>query len=493
MTWLDSTIAYFSPAAGLRRTRARLATQALLAYEGATAGRRAGNWIATGSSANAEIGSALASLRARSRDLVRNNPYAARAIDELVGQTIGTGIQAQAKTSSEGENKAIDSAWSEWIDECDADGQLDFYGLQDLVTRIVLESGECLVRFRPRFTEDGFRVPLQIQVIEPDLLDHSRTEKTDTGYIIQGVEFDLVGRRTAYWIFPEHPGEAVTITRSPNSASRRIPASQFVHVYRKRRAGQVRGVPLLAPVILALRDLDEYQDAERVRKKIEACLALFVSPPDGQDANPLGQTSTDETGARINEFRPGMIIYGRPGEKAEFFAPSGSGGHVEFVRQNERTIAAGIGLTYEQLTGDLSNVNYSSYRAGLLSFRKLVEAFQWLCLKPTFLQPIRRQFIDSAFTAGQIPNPFSYQTQWTPPAFGSVDPEKDSRAAQIDLQLGRATWPQVISEMGYDPREQIDEIEMWKSRLADAGVTFNSKGASDAGQSTPDRQNPQAA
>lgn len=475
MNWIDSAISFLAPETGLRRVRARLATQALLGYEGATVGRRTAGWVTSGTSANAEVGPALVNLRARSRDLVRNNPYAARAIDELAGQTIGAGIQAQAKTLSDAENKRIDRTWQAWIEECDADGQLDFYGIQDLVTRTVLESGECLIRFRERFVSDGFRVPMQIQVVEPDFLDHSKTERTPGGYIIQGVEFDLVGRRVAYWLFDQHPGDVISTSRSGNHASRRQPADAIVHVYKKRRGHQVRGVPLLAPVMLALRDIDEYQDAERVRKKIEACLSLFVTPPEGQSGNPFGATETDEEGKRIEEFRPGMVVYGRPGEKAEFFAPTGAGGYGEYVKQNERTIATGIGLTYEQLTGDLSNVNYSSYRAGLLSFRNGVESFRWLCLTPMFLRPIRRRFIDAAFAAGEIEDT-SYPTEWTPPAFGSVDPLKDAKAVELDLSTGRMTWPQAVKEYGFDPETQIAEIKKWKDRLAEAGISFSQKG-----------------
>ncbi len=491
MNLLDKAISWVSPETGLRRTRARIATQAMLAYEGATVGRRTDGWAATSTSANAEIGPSLAKLRDRSRQLVRDNPYAARTMDELVSQTIGTGIQAQAKTESDPENKIIDGVWSQWMDECDADGQLDFCGIQDLVTRMMLESGETLIRFRPRFVADGFRVPLQIQVIEPDLLDLGKTAKVAGGYIIQGVEFDLVGRRVAYWLFPEHPGDSISTTQFSNAASKRIPADQILHIYRKRRGNQTRGVPLLAPVMLALRDLDEYQDAERVRKKIEACLSLFVSPPEGQENSTFGATSTEEgTGKRIEEFRPGMIMYGRNGEKAEFFAPTGAGGYGEFVRQNERMIATGVGLTYAKLTGDLSDVNYSSYKAGDLSFQRLVECLRWLTLIPMFLRPVRERFIEMAYAAGQIPNAESYKTEWTPPAFGSVDPLKDAEAAEVDLRIGRRTWPQAVAEQGYDPQEQINEIEKWKPELEKAGVDFSGKAGANAQSQRATNPNP---
>lgn len=449
----------------------------LLSYEGANIGRRTSGWTTSGTAANAEIGPSIAKLRDRSRDLVRNTPYGERGISELVTQTIGTGITAQARGAEEPINRVIDEIWAKWNDECDADGQLDFNGIQELVTRSVLESGECLIRYRPRLSDDGLSIPLQLQVIEPDLLDHSKTEVLKnvqyTTYVIQGVEHDLIGRRLAYWMFPQHPGDVLQWP-SRSLSSERIPAREIVHVYRKKRPGQVRGVPVLAPVIMAMRDLDEYQDALRVRAKIEACLAAFVTAPGGEDVPTIGTTTTDDSGKRIEEFRPGMIMYGKPGEDVKFFAPTGVGGYAEYVRQNERSIATGMGLTYEQLTGDLSNVNYSSYRAGLLSFRTGIQSFRWLCLIPGFLQPIRRRFIDNAFAAGKIPDVI-YQTEWTPPSFGSIDPLKDAEAADMDLRTGRATWPQAVAEQGFDPRKQIAEIKRWKSELEAAGLTFNSK------------------
>jgi lambda family phage portal protein len=310
-----------------------------------------------------------------------------------------------------------------------------------------------------------------LQVLEPEFLDLGKTGTLDTGYIISGVEFDFVGRRQAYWIFPEHPGDTVKTSRFGNLFSRRIPASEIVHVYRKMRAPQVRGVPILAPVIVSIRDLDEYQDAERMRKKIEACLVAMFKQPLGPDGPTAGALATDAQGNKIEQFQPGMVMYGTPGMEADFFAPTGAGGYSEYVRQNERIIAAGVGLTYEKLTGDLTQVNYSSYRAGDMSFRRGVEQFNYNCFIPGCLKPIRRRFIDAAFAVGAIPE-LEYSTEWTPPAFGSVDPEKDANAAMVDMQIGRATWPQVVAEQGYDPHKQIEEIKKWKPELEAAGVTF---------------------
>src|SRR5512134_921135 len=100
MNWLDKMVSWVAPEAGLRRVRARRATEFVvrLAYEGARTSRRTDGWVATGNSANAEISVALSKLRERSRDLIRNNAYASRAAAEVVGNAVGTGITAQSRT-----------------------------------------------------------------------------------------------------------------------------------------------------------------------------------------------------------------------------------------------------------------------------------------------------------------------------------------------------------------------------------------------------------
>ncbi|MCL5743709.1 MAG: phage portal protein, partial [Acidobacteria bacterium] len=123
-------------------------------------------WVAAGGDANTEIGASLISLRNRSRDLLRNNPYASKAIAELVGNTVGTGIVPQAKTGTPELDRIIDGEWLYFAENCDPGGQLDFYGMQALIVRTTAESGDGIVRFRPRLPQDNFRVPLQLQVLE---------------------------------------------------------------------------------------------------------------------------------------------------------------------------------------------------------------------------------------------------------------------------------------------------------------------------------------
>jgi capsid protein len=72
--------------------------KASASYDGAGHGKRLGNWYPSSSSINALLASSLSTLRTRSHDIVRKNPYAANAVDSIVSNCIGTGIKPQSKS-----------------------------------------------------------------------------------------------------------------------------------------------------------------------------------------------------------------------------------------------------------------------------------------------------------------------------------------------------------------------------------------------------------
>jgi len=469
MNTLDRAIAYIAPRAALKRQSAR---QALLAYEGAKIGRHLGGWHSPTSSANAEIGTALARLRDRSRDLYRNNPLARKAIEEIKTKTVGTGIIPQSRAVNPATRRAIDETFATFAEECDAHGRLNFYGLQALAMKTIVESGEVLCRFRSRRNSDGLHVPLQFQLLEPDHLDQTKTDTTRTGFRIHGVEFDMLERRTAYWLFPSHPGDVVNSAwqKSVSLTSAAVPASEIAHCYHVERIGQVRGVPRCAPVVVAMRDMDEYQEAVRVRKKIEACFAAFVH---GNARDGIGIAGTDEaTGERIETFEPGMVQYLPDGKSIEFADPKSGGSEPEYLRIQQRMIASGWQIPYEILTGDLSQISYSSYRGGLVGFRDMIEEMRWNMFIPTLQMPMWKRFIDAAFLAGRIPEA-DYAVEWGPPAFDMLDRKVE---AEADLQMvrnGSMTFGQMVARQGYDPDKQLTEIAEWKSKLEAAGVVLD--------------------
>jgi capsid protein len=160
-------------------------------------------------------------------------------------------------------------------------------------------------------------------------------------------------------------------------------------------------------------------------------------------------------------------MYGKPGQDVKFNQPAPVGGYREYLMTELQGIGAGVDVPYELLSNDLSNVNYSSYRAGMLSFRNTIEAFRWLVLIPQTCNPVWRRFIDVLVIQGKIAKP-NYGVQWTAPKFQTVDPAKDAQAVKTRIRIGTTTWPEAVAEEGQDPESQLGEIVSWNKRF-DAG------------------------
>ncbi|MBF0160335.1 MAG: phage portal protein, partial [Magnetococcales bacterium] len=346
-------------------------------YEAAAAGRRLGNWQPGADSINTLLFRDADRMRSRARDMIRRNAWACNAIDSLVSNLVGTGIKPQSTHVDTAFKERVHALWLQWTHEADAHGQSGFYGMQALATRAMVEGGEVLARLRNRLENDGLTVPLQVQLLEPEHLPLAYSTDLPNGNVIRaGIEFDRIGRRVAYHLYREHPGERIGSMASATELMR-IPASEVIHMFRPLRPGQLRGEPWLAQALVKLHELDQYDDAELVRKKTAALIAGFITKPSPEFAV-AGEDglSADEEGSAPVTWAPGTMQMLLPGEDVKFSDPTDVGGNYgEFMRTQLRAIAVGIGLTYEQLTGDLTGVNYSSIRAGMVEFRRRME--QW--------------------------------------------------------------------------------------------------------------------
>jgi capsid protein len=258
------------------------------------------------------------------------------------------------------------------------------------------------------------------------------------------------------------------------SESNFVPVGDIEHGRRIQRAGQVRGVSSLAPVLVALHELDNYEQAEQTRKLIEACLTAFVIQPD-DDGQSLGSVVQDANGNSVESFEPGMIAYLRGGKQVQVSEPKPAGGYAEYMRTRHRVIAAGVGMPYEVLTNDYSQSNYSSSRMGLVSFKKITEHLQWSVAIPFFGNPVWRRFVDNCVVAGIVPANTGnmYQVQWAPPPFDLLDREAEALADLFELRIGKKTWAQLVGEQGEDPAKQADTIAHWNKVWDDLGLIFD--------------------
>ena len=478
MNFIDRMIAAVAPARALKREQARSRAAALvaarMAYDGATKGRRAQGWRVSSTDANSENLPALARLRDVARDMVRNNPYAARGKQVLKNNIVGPGIFPSIVSKSKGERAALEELIKAHFDTpaCDVNGQMDLYGLQGLIMATVAESGEALVRRRRRRIEDGYPLPFQIEVLEPDYFDTNKDGPLPNGgQIVQGVEFDPIGRRAAYWLFTEHPGSYAT--RQTNYESRRIPVDDVAHIYRIDRPGQVRGVTWFAPCILKMRDLADYGDAQLVRQKVAACFAAFVTADDdisgGGDAIKQAESGQPYS---VEELQPGLIQRLRPGEDVTFGTPPSVGEYDAYKRAELQEIAVGLGMSYEALSGDLKGVNFSSGRMGWLEFQRTIATAQNHMLVPQLCHPLARWFFDAVLLMnGKAPKA---TMRWTPSPREMINPAEETRAARDAIRTGLSSRPNEQRKLGHDPADLDAEIADSNERADRLGLVFDS-------------------
>ena len=453
-----------------------------LGYDAAGTGRRLQTWVPTNDSANAILFQDAALLRSRSRDMARKNAYAANGIEAIVANTVGTGIKPQSKAMDADIRKTIQERWLEWTDEADSAGLTDFYGLQALICRAMVEGGECFVRLRVRRPEDGLSVPLQLQTLEAEHLDASNNKPLANGNFIRGgIEFNGLGQRVAYHLYREHPGDAALFGTAKETV--RVPAEEVLHIFKLQRPGQIRGEPWLGRVLLKLYELDQYDDAELVRKKTAAMFAGFITKND-PDTPFMGEGNPDDKGAAQAGLEPGTLQLLEPGEDVKFSEPGDVGGSYEaFFRQQLRMIAVGLGITYEQLTSDLTGVNYSSIRAGLIEFRRRCTMLQHQVLVYQLCRPVWQRWLELAVLSGAIPiNLGDFQknrraylaAKWIPQGWDWVDPLKDQQAEQLAVRNGFKSRSEVVSELGYDAEEIDAEIAADNERADSLGLILDS-------------------
>lgn len=437
-------------------------------YEGASKSKRFSRWKTTGSDANSATLKGLVTLRNRARDLRRNNPYAAKGIQVISANVIGHGIKTQLRATDDAAAKKAEKLFRDWVESkaFDFDGRQNIYGMQRLIMDAVVESGEVLIRKR---YNANLKVPVQYQILEADFLDTNKnsSQEQNGNSIIQGIEIDKQGRRVAYWLFQVHPGGYEKQYFPVSETSVRVPADEILHIYRQDRPGQARGVSWLAPVIVRIKDLDDYEDAQLVRQKIAACFSVFVRDMNG-DLNDTDETSSD-LGDKVE---PGLIEYLPTGKTVEFANPPEVQNYKEYVSAMLHSIAAGLGVTYETLTGDLSQVNFSSARMGWLEFQRNLQTWRENIIYAHFLDHVAEEYLQFLKIMGQ--NVEGMTWVHVPPKREMIDPTKEVPSTIEAIRAGLTTLSDEILAQGKDPQEQLDQIAADMKALDSKGIILES-------------------
>ncbi|WP_213548248.1 phage portal protein [Vannielia litorea] len=460
---LNDLIAPISPAWAARRQASMVAYhrgQALAAhYDGTGRGARGADFRRNRTDAVLAGRYDRESLSFVVRDMLRNNPVARRAQRQLMNGIVGQGIVpsvhvegAEVEGSLEAELKAeVERLWKAHAIEgrhIDAGGNLNLFSMQGLVAGTVVGDGEVLLRRRFRRPSDGHPLNFQVQVLEADFLDAQVDGDLGNGrFAVEGIEFNPIGQRVAYHIYEHHPGGA----RGMLPKSRRIPAENIIHVFDVMRPGQERGMSWFAPVITLLHDLHKYQDAQVKRQEVASQFAAFWKTEKPQD---LGDTA----------MSAGAIIQIPDDEDVIFTDPPSVDGYEPFMAQTIRTIAAAMGLTYEQLSGDLRRVNYTSHRAGRMATDPNIADWQRNMMIGRVCRGLEAWMAEAVQDMADIP-PTAYRIDWTPPRRPQVDPGKDTKADADEVAAGFASRREKIRERGKEPEKVEAEIREERSAL----------------------------
>lgn len=464
---LDRFIGVFDPTRALKRVVDRVRLQR--AYEAASP-RDTWKPRRGGASAQADHLADAGILRTKARSLVQNVAYVATSMDALVSNVIGTGITPRF-TGDQADK--LNKLFLQWSDVCDADGRLDFFGMEAAAYRAMEQDGEVLVRMRPRRPSDGLPVPLQLQLLEIDWLDSSRnsliggnSDVSAGNVVVEGIEYDALGRVAAYWLWDQHPGDA-TLMRGARNFSKRVPATNIIHLFDPKRPGQGRGITRLAPIIARTRDTQLYEDAEIARKNLETRLSVLVSGDASLMANEYQQSSAS-AGADVNvarqtgdlgELSSGSITEIPPGAGAiTTVEPKAAGGYVEYISHQLHIITAALGVTYEMATGDMSQVNFSSARVRLQDVRRGFEHTQWMIFIPRYCRPLAKAFAQAAMDIGKIREGTQYEIEYDTPKWDYVNPAQEAQADALQVATGLSSLSAKLRARGENPQKVFEEI-----------------------------------
>lgn len=438
----------------------KLAIQAQ--YDAARMGRRLASWNPPSSGPNKAI-TGLQTMRNRSRDAARNEPNGASTIRNFVVDMVGTGITARPRTKKASLKAKLTELWGTWIKQSDADGVLDLYGQQELLARTWKEAGEVFARLRPRRVDDGLDVPLQIQLLEPEMCPCFDRDLPNGNRVRQGIEINRIGQRVAYWMYREHPGDGTSTINFNELVP--IPADQIMHIYKQKRIGQLRGVPEMVSTLVKMKTVGDYDDAVIERAKVQNLYAGFITRPEPNAGNEMvdplsGKTiQFDSAGSPMVSLEPGGMVELAPGEEVLFSNPPATGvGYDDFMRQQGLNIAGGNGVPYEIMSGDIREISDRTLRVVIQQYRRHIEQEQWLVIIPMFCAKVRDAWVDAAVLAGQLSPRDAWEAknvEWSPQAWAYIHPVQDVQSKQMEVTSGFASRSSVISSRGYDP-EQVD-------------------------------------
>lgn len=453
-------------------------------YAAAKATRLTGDWFPVNQDINTIIRSSSPTLRARTRQLVRDFPFFNRAINTLTNYSIGPSgmvFQSRVQTGDKDADKAIRTQIEDAVqwayEEIDAAGRLQWGEIERLLKRQDIENGELL--FVKTTINDPKRfIPYAIQVYEADWLTSFRSQPISGNEIDQGIEFDPRTGKVLAYHFAQPSG--YTWGAAQINTPVRVPAENVIHNFHSLRPGQLRGVSPFTTAILVAHDLGDYLDAEIDGAKMAAKYLAFIETGDIAGFQNMRGAENDDTGKKLENIENAAIEYLRSGEKITIANHNRPGANFaafcEFVL---RMVAISTDTTYELLTADYNGINYSNLRGIRNDYAVAVRPHSVRHIL-NVAAPVHKDIIHWAQLSGKLKlpgywdNPRKYwRGTYTPPGMESIDPLREGKAWIEQIKAGLRSPQEITASRGRDYEEVLDEIAEAKKMAEDRGLDWN--------------------
>lgn len=450
-------------------------------YHAASPSRLFADYVESERSPDSELYPVIARMRARSRDLARNNEYARRYFNLLKTNVVGQyGFKLQVKAldprgslDTDG-NQSIETAFKVWgkRGNCTADGKLSWVDVQKMVVEGLARDGEVFVI---KHRGNAFRDSFALEFLEPDQIDEKKNERLDGGREIRmGVELDKFKKPIAYHVLTSHPGDYDFASMVKSPKHKRVPAEQMIHVFMPLRAGQTRGEPWMSSAMASIKQLNGWREASIVAARMGASKMGFFTSPTGD-----GFVADDLDGnVPIIDAQPGTFHQLPQGVDLKTFDVGYPTSEFDsFHRSVLKGIASALGVSYTSLANDLEATSYSSIRQGALEERDFYRSVQQVMIDH-FVEPVYEAWLEAAMEVDTLFMPiatfdkFSMASEFRGRAWNWVDPMKEMNAAVLGMKNGVLSLQDVAAQYGKDTEELLAEIQRDKSLMEQFGIKY---------------------
>lgn len=476
--WLDRLIGFFSPEKAYKRIAFRQA------YSAGETHRRQGGWMPL--EGNAERLNAMSRdmVRRKARDLERNSDIMNSLLSAFERNVVGSGFVPQADTGDEELNNQIEHVFREWSkpQNCDISGTQSFNEMCNMIVRrLKIDGGILLLK-----TYGGNeKCPFQLQAREVSDLDGDSvvSYRHNGKSVVGGIEVNDYGKPLAYWIKQETPDGWSTLD------TKRIPADKVIALWEKKSPSQIREMSPMSQAITRIADAEDYLDTISLKEKILACFGVFIKRALPSGGLGRGLNNIDhKTGIPKKTVTPGMIQELQPGDEAQAVIPAGQASNAkDMLSIMIRLIGSGLGLSYEAISRDMSQVTYSSARQGLLEDKRTYERIQRFLIDH-FLDTVYEEVVISAVTAKtlSIPDFWKHKERylkhsWNSSGWDWVDPVKEVTANKIALETNQETMATICARSGVDWKEVLEQRAMeeaYKKKLETSyGISLQGGGS----------------